>query len=226
VGAGQLPVQVDGCGVREVLAGSLGRKLRQGCTNVKDALELRGMTIEGKDKPTFNLVPSGNHRNQQRVQMQPAPPSGPGQVCPRCKGKLRAWVQTFPTELYTAWTEAAVDSILAKYQPGQFSGPVVVYLWVFGGRGFMESRDWDNVQKCVGDALVAAKVLPVPIDAPALPEGREREGGDDVRSLKGWRTHYLTRTEHVAITGGKVDQVQARLFVQIVDAKAVDPFRI
>lgn len=189
---------------------------------MKDAVELFGCMTA---KDTYNLAPSGNHRNQQRVQLQPGPPSGPGQVCPRCKGKLRAWVQTFPTKLYTTWREAAVQAILAKYQPGQFTGPVVVYCWVFGGRGFLESRDWDNVQKCVGDALAEARVLPVPKDAPPLKD-KERTGDDDVRSIKGWRTFYLTRQEHVQLAGGKADSVRARLFVQIIDASAVDPFKV
>jgi hypothetical protein len=193
---------------------------------VKDAVELFGW-MAGKEGDKYNLVPSGNHRNQQRVQCQPAPPSQPGQVCPRCKGKLRLWVQTFPTKEYTAWAQRAAKAILQKYQAGQFDGPVVVYLWVFGGRGFIESRDWDNVQKCVGDVLVDTGVLPKP--PPAKKGDEPKDGTDDVRSIKGWRTWYLTRAEHVAITGGaagKPDNIRARLFVQIVPAQEVKPFRL
>lgn len=190
---------------------------------MKEAVELFGVVNESQ---RYNLVPSGNHRNQQRVNIQPAPPSRPGQKCPRCKGSLQAWVHTFPTELYAVWKESAKAALLGKYQPGQFDRPVVVYLWLFGGSGFIESRDWDNVQKCVGDAMAEAGVLPVPAKAEPLSDGRERTGGDDVRSIKGWRTHYLDRAEHAQLVGGKAKDLQARLFVQIVDAAAVDPFKV
>ena len=193
---------------------------------MKDAVSLPGFVEAraGKDE-TYRLVPSGNHRNQQRVQMAPAPPSQPGTTCPRCKGKLRAWVQTFPTEFYVQWTEQAVKALLDKYQPGQFTEPVVVCLWVLGGRGFLESRDWDNVQKCVGDALVKADVLPRRLDS----KKQEQAGDDDVRSIKGWRTHYLTRDEHVKLTSGasgRAEIVKARLYVRLVPASMVDPFGI
>lgn len=183
---------------------------------MKDAIEIYGCLTP---KDSYILVPSGNHRNQQRVQMKPASGGGPGQHCPRCKAKLSVWVHTFPTEFYEVWKTAAIKSILRRYKPGEFSGPVVVYAWVFGGSGFMESRDWDNVQKCVGDALAEAEVLPAP-------KGKAI-GDDDVRSIKGWRTFYLDRAEHVArVPGAKTKDVRARLFIQLVDAKLVDPFTV
>lgn len=191
---------------------------------MKGAVELPGyIGGNGKEK-AFILVPSGNHRNQQRVLVKPAAKNG--QRCPFCKRALQLLVHTFPTEDYKAWAETAKAALQAKYQPGQFKGPVIVCVWLYGGRGFMESRDWDNVQKCVGDALADAGILPSP---GTDKEGNEREGTDDVRAIKGWRTHYFTRQEHVDITGGaagKVDTVNARLFVQIIDAQGVEPFRL
>ena len=173
-----------------------------------------------QDAARFRLVPSGNHRNQQRVQLAPGKPSQRGQVCPRCKGRLNAFVQTFPTQEYVQWREAAQAAILARYSGQTFNGPVVVFAWVYGGRGFMESRDWDNVQKCVGDVLTDSGVMPAPGGTDAV------AGGDDVRSLKGWRTWYLTRGEHAALVGGKPDQLQARLFVQLVEASKLQPFTV
>lgn len=199
---------------------------------MKDCVELTGYTPKAKKgatkAPKYTLVPSGNHRNQQRVQIAPLPGASAkaGQPCPICKKGLRAWVQTFPTKDYEAWTETAVYCIRSLYKVGQFTEPVIICAWIFGGKGFMESRDWDNVKKCVGDALAAAKVLPVP-DGPELKSGNEREGGDDVRSVRGWRTHYLTKEEHAALVGArKADDLTARLFVKLVPASEVDPFRI
>lgn len=199
---------------------------------MKDCVELIGFTAKAKKgstrEPKYNLVPSGNHRNQQRVNIAPLPGASAksGQPCPICKKGLRAWVHTFPTKEYERWTETAILSIRSKYRPGQFTEPVIICAWIFGGDGFMESRDWDNVKKCVGDALVAARVLPVP-DGPKLASGNEREGGDDVRSVRGWRTHYLTKEEHAAKIGALPKSKQtARLFVKIVPASEVDPFRI
>ena len=193
---------------------------------MKDAVELHGCLVG--EHQTFNLVPSGNHRNQQRVQIQPGQAGQPGPKCPKCRGALRAWVQTFPTPLYETWRDEAATAILAKYQPGQFDGPVVVFAWIFGGKGFMESRDWDNVQKCVGDVLASCGVLPLAGSSSKVAKADDAlGGGDDVRSIKGWRTWYLDRAEHAALTGQKADSLQSRLFIQLVPAsKVADPFRL
>lgn len=175
---------------------------------VKDAIELKGC-LAGKGGETFTLVPSGNDRN--------------------CMAVVRGRIMVYPTKLYKQWRREAKETILTRYSPGQFEEPVVVYAWIYGGRGFMETRDWDNVQKCVGDAMAEAGVLPVPA-GPPLKSGEERRGDDDVRSVKGWRTFYFTREEHMALTGQaaarKADSLTARLFIQLVEARKVDPFMV
>lgn len=177
---------------------------------MKGAAEIPGFTF---DKPSggekFGLVPSGNHRNAQRV----------------IKSGGKAIIQTYPTKTYTLWKDNAASVIREKWGTEAFTGPVVGFVWIYGGKGFMESRDWDNVLKCLGDATVDAEILKAPEGLPDLIGGKDRKGGDDVRSIKGWRTWYFTRAEHMAITGGaaarKEDDLVARLFLQIVPASEV-----
>jgi hypothetical protein len=182
---------------------------------MKHALEIR-------------IPPSGNHRNQDRIIIGPGEPNKRGHVCPRCSAKLQARTQTFPTAEYKKFRSETVEAILAKYSKGQFMEPVVVYVWIMGGRGFRENRDWDNTLKCIGDSLVDSGILPIPT-GPDLASGNEREGADDVRGIKGWRTYYFTRKEHVDLTkgaAGKADDINARIFVQIIEASTVQPFAL
>jgi Holliday junction resolvase RusA-like endonuclease len=79
-------------------------------------------------------------------------------------------VRRFRTKEYVAWSQLA-EPVLATIRPPE-SLPVVVVVRIAGKLNVQ--RDLDNTLKPVGDALVAAGVLPE----------------DDVRHVVGWDVRY------------------------------------
>jgi hypothetical protein len=175
------------------------------------------------------IPPSGNHRNNSRVIVKP--PKGAGNVkCPRCSKGISAFIQMANTKEYKAWREQNAALFSAAYGPHHFRVPVVLCIWIFGGRGFMENSDWDNLTKCIGDAIVDSGVIAPAEGLKPLESGNERRGEDDVRHIRGHFTRFLTRQEHWEKIGSpaqiKPDDLHARVFVKMVPASEVDPFRV
>lgn len=149
-------------------------------------LELPSFTTA---KGTERLVPSGNHRNQYFVRA--------GRVA------------VSPTKSYEEWRKTAEKSV-REAGIGSYKTGCMIYIWIWGGIGFYEHSDWDNVQKVVGDVLVAAGVVP----------------DDSVTYIRAWRPWYITREEHSERTGEDIKKLRARMFFQIVPIEeAGEPFR-
>ena len=110
---------------------------------------------------------------------------------------------------YTNWREATAWQIAGAFKLKRFNA-VILTVYIFGGRGFAENRDWDNALKCLGDAIKDSGIIP----------------DDDVRGIKFVRTNYLTREEHMAKLGGRgpnsVADLDARCFIHLADATGYD----
>lgn len=148
------------------------------------------------------MPPTGNHRNVTEVRVM-APTGGKkgNKRCPRCARDFYAFPHTTNTDKYRTWREATAWEIKANFKG---AGPLVkVYVRIFGGRGFAESRDLDNLLKCLGDAIADSGVIP----------------SDKAKDLKAWDIAYLDREEHMAALGSaapsKPDMLNARCLVRI-----------
>jgi hypothetical protein len=176
-----------------------------------------------KDACEIDIPPSGNHRNSQSVILKPG---GAGRRCPCCKKPLIALVHTFPTDEYTLWRDRMGFKVRGFYKGQKFTEPVVVFTWIFGGKGFRESQDLDNISKPLGDLLIHCDILPDNV----IVSGENRGPDDNVRCIKGLRPWYLTREEHWDLTLGtgasKPSELKARMFLQIVAASKIDPFKV
>lgn len=176
-----------------------------------EAEEIKGPAVR------IPIPPSGNHMYGQRVVKRK---DGPGHM-----------VFKYPMPEYLDWLDAALPAIREAFRG--FEPPVIMVVQLFGGRGFIESRDWDNLQKCLGDACqfreftdprIKGKIKTRFYGAGVLPN-------DNVSRLVGWRTRYYTREEHLSltkrpITSSAVSEIEAACLLQIVKPAVILPFEI
>lgn len=176
-----------------------------------------------RDAVEIEIPPSGNHRNVIQTLLMPVVGGKKGnKTCPCCKKSVWVIAKQANTDEYTRWRETAALRLKMKYPDG-FSEPVVVFYWIYGGKGFMERRDHDNAMKCIGDAMKDSGIIRI-VDASG-----ETKSDDDVRYIKSWRPWYFTREEVMAILKGrgpkKAADLVARCFVHVAPASKVDPFK-
>lgn len=162
------------------------------------------------------IPPSGNHMYNQRV-IEKWVETG---------GRMKKVFQTikFPTEEYKAWLDQASPLIEEAFT--DMAAPVVVFIRIYGGSGFPESRDCDNVQKCIGDALQIREFEDKSIRGSnkRRPYGAGVLQNDNVVRLKGWDIRYFDRAEHLArldelgCRPKRKDDLEAAVYLKFVPA--------
>lgn len=168
--------------------------------------------------------PTGNHMYDQKVI-----PVGRDRLAARnAAGSRRGpshMVIKFPTKEYREWLDAISPILRVRY--GTINQPVIVRVEIFGGNGFFESRDWDNLLKCLGDSFGLREFQDTEARGrPKRPYGSGILSTDSVQLVRGWQTRYYTRDEHLQLLGQERPKNKAllnhRCMLQIVACTAPD----
>lgn len=129
----------------------------------------------------------------------PIPPSAN-----RMYRKVRNFM--IPAPEYIAWLEAAGPTVRSR--TGPLLGPIAVHIKVWGGKGWNESSDMDNLEKPIKDMLQVKEFGGKRLGAGIIPS-------DDCRTVRFGSHEYFDRDDHQWLTGIAKGKLIARLEIVI-----------